>query len=63
MTAGLFQMEEDLETDGGEGAANCHVGDGDLEDDINVSLEELTSHQSSPSLEDGASVRYSKILR
>ncbi len=62
MTAGLFQMEEDLETDG-ECATNCHVGDGDLEDDINVSLEELTSHQSSPSLEDGASVRYSKILR
>ncbi len=61
MTAGLFQMEEDLETDDGEGATNCHVGDGDLEDDINVSLEELP-HQSSPSFEDGASVRYSKIL-
>jgi hypothetical protein len=55
LTAGLFQMEEDLETDGGEGAANCHVGDGDLEDDINVSLEELP-HQG------GASVRYSRIL-
>jgi hypothetical protein len=60
LTAGLFQMEEDLETDGGEGATNCHVGDRDLEDDINVSLEELP-HQSPPSLEDGASVRYSKI--
>ncbi len=56
-----FQMEEDLETDGGEGAANCHVGDGDLEDDINVSLEELP-HQSPASFEDVASVRYSKIL-
>ncbi len=50
-----FQMEEDLETDGGEGATNCHVGDRGLEDDINVSLEELP-HQG------GASVRYSKIL-
>jgi hypothetical protein len=54
-------MEEDLETDDGEGAAtNCHVGDRDLEDDINVSLEELP-HQSPPSFENGASVRYSKI--
>ncbi len=61
LIAVLFQMEEDLETDGGEGAAtNCHVGDGDLEDDINVSLEELP-HQSPTSFEDGASVRYSKV--
>jgi|688.fasta_scaffold1919368_1 hypothetical protein len=52
-------MEEDLETDGGEGATNCHVEDGDLEDDINVSLEELP-HQSP--FEDGSSVRYSKVL-